>query len=99
MPDSEQDQDKGFENHRSILSLLKKAQSVESDVREIVREVHAFLDDKDGQWDDHATKAFSGRPRYTLDKCNDLVDDIAGAMEQSDFDIQILRRNQVARIN
>ena len=87
---AELDDDKGFENHASVLLLLKGAQTVEEDVREIVREVHAFLDDKDGQWDDHALKAFKGRPRYTLDKCNDLVDDIAGAMEQSDFDIQIL---------
>lgn len=79
-----------FDDLKGVLKLLREAQSVETDVREIVREVHAFLDDKDGQWDDHAQKAFAGRPRYTLDKCNDLVDDIAGAMEQSDFDIQVL---------
>ncbi len=79
-----------FEKHGSVLRLLREAQSVETDVREIVREVHEFLDQKDGQWDSHAAKAFTGRPRYTLDKCNDLVDDIAGAIEQSDFDIQIL---------
>jgi len=82
--------DKNFEKHDSVLQLLREAQSVETDVREIVREVHEFLDEKDGQWDSHAAKAFTGRPRYTLDKCNDLVDDIAGAIEQSDFDIQIL---------
>lgn len=80
----------GFGDHRSVLILLRQAQSVETDVREIVREVHDFLDDKDGQWDQHASKAFEGRPRYTLDKTNDLVDDIAGAMEQQDFDIQVL---------
>lgn len=79
-----------FSDHRGVLKLLRESQDVETDVREIVREVHAFLDEKDGQWDDHAQKAFAGRPRYTLDKCNDLVDDIAGAMEQSDFDIQVL---------
>lgn len=79
-----------FSDHDGVLKLLGAAQDVETDVREIVREVHTFLDDKDGQWDDHARKAFAGRPRYTLDKCNDLVDDIAGAMEQSDFDIQVL---------
>ncbi len=78
-----------FEDHGGVLTLLREAQDVEKDVREIVREVHAFLDDKDGQWDDHAQKAFTGRPRYTLDKCNDLVDDIAGAMEQSDFGIKV----------
>jgi len=79
-----------FADHKGVLLLLRKAQAVETDVREIVREVHTFLDAKDGQWDDQATKAFAGRPRYTLDKCNDLVDDIAGAIEQSDFDLQVL---------
>ncbi len=78
-----------FQDLGGVNKLLREAQSVEKDVREIVREVHAFLDDKDGQWDDHAQKAFTGRPRYTLDKCNDLVDDIAGAMEQSDFGIKV----------
>jgi len=87
---ADDDTDKGFESHGAVLTLLRKAQSNESDVRDIVREVHTFLDDKDGQWDDLAAKAFKGRPRYTLDKCNDLVDDIAGAIEQKDFDIQIL---------
>ena len=90
MSEHDDDQDKGFENHKAVLTLLRGAQDVETDVREIVREVHDFLDDKDGQWDAQATKAFTGRPRYTLDKVNDLVDDIAGAIEQSDFDIQIL---------
>ena len=90
MAEHDDDQDKGFENHRSVINLLRNAQDVESDVRRIVREVNIFLDEKDGQWDDFAAKAFAGRPRYTLDRCNDLVDDIAGAMEQSDFDIQVL---------
>jgi hypothetical protein len=79
-----------FGDHRQVIELLKKAQDRERDVREIVREVHDFLDEKDGQWDDLAYKAFKGRPRYTLDKCNDLVDDVHGPISQSDFDIQVL---------
>ncbi len=79
-----------FSNHTGVIRLLRKAQSVEHDNRDIVREVHEFLDRKDGQWDPHAAKAFAGRPRYTLDKCNDLVDDIAGPIEQSDLGIEVL---------
>lgn len=79
-----------YSDHFSVLELLKKAQEIETDLRETVREVHIFLDQKDGQWDQFAQRAFAGRPRYTLDKCNDLVDDIAGAMEQSDFSINIM---------
>jgi hypothetical protein len=92
MADNDLEDDVGpddFQDHRGVIKLLRESQSVERDVREIVREVHTFLDHKDGQWDDHARAAFKARPRYTLDKCNDLVDDIAGAMEQSDFDIQV----------
>lgn len=79
-----------FDNHTGVIRLLRKAQAVEHDNRDIVREVHEFLDRKDGQWDPHAAKAFAGRPRYTLDKCNDLVDDVAGPIEQSDFGIEVL---------
>ncbi len=79
-----------FQDHNGVLQLLRAAQDVETDVREVVREVHTFLDSKDGQWDDKAAKAFEERPRYTLDRCNDLVDDITGEMEQSAFNIKIL---------
>lgn len=80
----------GFEDLKNVLQLLRKAQSVEHELRNKVREVHDFLDKPDGQWEDNVSQAFAGRPRYTLDKCNDLVDDIAGPMEQQEFDIQVL---------
>lgn len=78
-----------YANHQGILTLLKKAQEAETDVREKAREVRRFLNEPDGQWEDRVAHTFKDRPRYTFDRCNDLVDDIAGEMEQADFDIRV----------
>ena len=52
------DEPKGFESQPNAVALLKKAQSVETERRDKVTEVHDFLDEPDGQWDDKAVKAF-----------------------------------------
>ena len=63
---------------------------VENDVREKVREVDRFLNLPDGQWEAKiVTQWGSNRPRYQFDRCNALVDDVAGEMEQADFNIKI----------
>lgn len=78
-----------FTDHDAITTLLKKAQELESERRDKVREVLFFLREPDGQWEDIVTTSFKDRPRYTFDKCNDIVDDIAGEMEQADFSIKV----------
>lgn len=78
-----------FTNHNDTLERLKEDQDAEHDNREKVREVHHFLDKPDGQWEPDVFQAFSGRPRYTFDKSNDLVDSITGHIEQADFGIRV----------
>lgn len=78
-----------FEDHGDVLTLLQKAQDADHDNREKVREVNHFLDKPDGQWEPEVSQALAGRPRYTLDQCNDIVDDIAGEMKQADFAIRV----------
>lgn len=78
-----------FTKHSDVKILLRDAQEAETDRRETVREVHSFLHDDNGQWEETIWNTFSGRPRYTFDRCNDIVDDIAGEMEQADFDIRV----------
>lgn len=73
----------------TVQSLLKKAQEADHDNRERVREVSHFLDKDDGQWEPAIIQNMNGRPRYTFDKCNPVVDSISGEMEQADFDIRI----------
>lgn len=78
-----------FDDHSSVIESLKKAQEAEREVREVAREVRRFLNEPDGQWEDNVASKMLGRPRYTFDRCNDIVDDIAGEIEQADFDIRV----------
>jgi len=78
-----------FDDVIVVNKLLKDAQEAESDNREKVREAHHFLDKRDGQWEPDIINRMQNRPRYTFDKCNPIVDDIAGEMESADFDIRV----------
>lgn len=78
-----------YTDHSKIVELLKEAQEDDSDNRERAREAHHFLDKRDGQWEPSILKNMTGRPRYTFDKCNPVVDDIAGEMDSADFDIRV----------
>jgi hypothetical protein len=78
-----------YSDLNQVKEALKRDQEAEHDRREKVREIHNFLDKPDGQWEPKIVTQLSGRPRYTLDKCNPVVDDIAGEMEQADFGIRV----------
>ena len=78
-----------FEDYLTIKAILENAQEVESDNREFVREAHLFVDKRDGQWEPSIIQQMTDRPRYTFDKVNPIIDDIAGEMEQADFAIRV----------
>jgi len=78
-----------FNDIQYVNKLLSDAQEAEYDNREDVREVTHFLQKKDGQWQPEVIQRMSGRPRFTFDKCNPVVDSIAGEMEQAEFSIKI----------
>ncbi len=78
-----------YSKHDDILALLKKDQEAETDNREMAREATHFLNKRDGQWEPNIISALANRPRYTFDKCNPVVDQIMGEIEQSDFSISV----------
>lgn len=80
-----------FDNLNDVMSALKSSQDAEEDNRERVRESHHFIDKRDGQWEPSIVSRMSkaGRPRYTFDKCNPIVDQIAGEIQQADFSIKV----------
>ena len=75
-----------FDDHDYVLDLLTTAQDADRDNRQRAREAHLFLDKRDGQWEPYYWNLNDGRPRYTFDQANPIVDQIAGEMEQADFD-------------
>lgn len=78
-----------YEDINAVLVALTEAQGVEEDMRKATRASHHFIDKRDGQWEEHVKIAMKGRPRYTFDKCNPIVDQIAGELEQADFSIKV----------
>lgn len=79
-----------FDDHAWVLEALYRAQEADSDRREKARECHSFIDDPDGQWEPGIKDRFKDKPRYTFDEVDQIVDQVAGDMERSDFDIRVV---------
>ena len=81
-----------YTSHSEVTDLLRRAQEDDSDNRNLDRETRHFLHKKDGQWEPSIINGFkeAKRPRYTFDQCNDIVDDIAGELEQTEFGIKVV---------
>ncbi len=78
-----------YSNHTDVLKLLTEAQDADSDNRERVLEAQWFIEKVDGQWEPSWWDANSGKPRYTFDMTSPIVDQIAGEIEQANFDIKV----------
>jgi hypothetical protein len=74
---------------QDTLEDLKNSQNTEKDNRDKVREADLFLNKRDGQWDPYTVVKMSGKPKYTFDQCNPILDDIMGEMESMDFGIAV----------
>ena len=78
-----------FNKHEDVLLTLKDVQDADHDNREKARETWLFVNKRDGQWEPYWWNINDGRPRYTFDMVNPVIDQIAGEMEQADFDIRV----------
>lgn len=78
-----------YSKHADILELLKEAQEAEKDQRDAAREAHLFIDKRDGQWEPYWWNRCDGKPRYTFDMTGAIVDQVAGRLMRSDFDIKV----------
>lgn len=78
-----------FKDHKKVHEYIKNSQNADHDNREQVRETHLFLNKRDGQWEPYWWDANKGKPRYTFDLSNPVVDAIAGEMEQANFGIDV----------
>lgn len=78
-----------YSKHSDVLQLLSDAQTADEDIRENARECNTALNKRDGQWEPHIIEVMSGRPRYTFDKLNPIVDSICGQISKNDYDIMV----------
>ena len=79
----------GYDVHQSVMNMLSAAQDADHDNRERAREAHLFIDKRDGQWEPYWWNANINKPRYTFDMVCPIVDQVAGEIEQADFDIRV----------
>jgi len=87
-----------YSNHKEVINGLKKSQDAEKDQREHSRECDLFLNKRDGQWEPDIAQKFTrnGRPRYTFDLCNPVVNTLSGAIRMANFGIKVRPANDQA---
>ena len=56
-----------FTNHTDVTEALERAKDADRENREKSREAHAFLDDRDGQWEQRFLTD-KDHPRYTFEQ-------------------------------
>ena len=78
-----------FDSLQSVLNLLSAAQEADHDNREKAREAHLFVDKRDGQWEPYWWTNNVGKPRYTFDQVNPIIDQVTASIELADFDIKV----------
>ena len=78
-----------YEDHAKVINLLTAAQGADSDMRDQARDAQLFVSKKDGQWEPYWYSANRNRPRYSFDLTSPIIDQVAGEVEQADFDIRV----------
>lgn len=78
-----------YSNYKTNITMLGQAQDAEEDNRNLSRGDHIFVTKEDGMWETPIFNKFDGKPRYTFDQTTPIIDQIAGDIEKSNFDITI----------
>ena len=76
-------------DHSWVIEQLKKAQDDDTDNREKAREAALFVAAPDGQWEPYVYESTDGKPRYTFDQVEPILDQILGEMGKNSFDVRI----------
>lgn len=80
-----------FDDHEAVMTARATAQEIESDRRSKMSECLNFVTDPDGQWEPSIAARFEeyGRPKYTFDMTDTIVNKFYGEMTQNDFNIRV----------
>lgn len=78
-----------YEDFNDVNQCLKEAQDAEEDMRALAKDALVFITKQDGQWEPDRWSDNQGKPRYTFDQTTPIVDQIAGDLDDSDFDIKV----------
>ena len=82
-----------YSDHKEVLKLLTECQEADQDNRARALEAQWFIEKVDGQWEPEWWTQNENKPRYTFDMTSPIVDQVAGELEQADFDIKVKPAN------
>lgn len=68
-----------------VNDLIKRAESAQYDQVLKAKECQVFVTKPDGQWEQSIIHKFRGRPRYTDDRVNPIINQIVGEVNNSNF--------------
>lgn len=74
-----------FKNVEDVLKLMKDNEGYSRDQMRAAKEAIDFTSKRDGQWEVDVINRFKGRPRYTDDRTNPIVNQIVGEVMQAEF--------------
>lgn len=74
-------------SHSEMIISLQNSQDLDEDNRLMAKEADLFLNKRDGMWEPEIFRAWSNRPRYTIDQVNPVLDGVMGEMDAMDFGI------------
>ncbi len=83
------DEPMGYESHSWVIDRLGECQKADHDNREASRECSAFVNTRQGQWEEVWWNRCDGKPRYTFDLTTPVVDQIQQSMSRVDYDITV----------
>ena len=81
-----------YTNHDTVIQNLQTDQQAETDQRNLSRVDQKFIHEPDGMWQDEDSTVKNWgdkRPRVTLDMISPQIDQIAGEIEQNEFQAKV----------
>lgn len=75
--------------HKEAMKRWNIVYNKEKDQRKLSIEECLFIDSSDGQWEDEAKEARSGKPRYTIDRIGGAIDQLVGDQRQNRTQIKV----------
>lgn len=74
-----------YDDVNAVIKLQRDNEGFVRDMRTQSKEALDFVTKRDGQWEPSIIEKFKGRPRYTDDRVNPIINQIVGEVFQAEF--------------
>lgn len=78
-----------YSNVTDVVQRMRTAEGDQRDQRRQTKEAIDFCTKRNGQWETSIIQKFRGRPKYTDDRVNPIVNQIVGEVMQAEFSMRV----------